>query len=37
MLECLEGVLSDLALDRFEFALRTLEAFLNLVRDELPK
>jgi hypothetical protein len=35
MLNCLGDVLSELALDRFERALATLEKLLGLVRDEL--
>ena len=31
----LEDVLSSVATDRFEFAFRTIEAMLNLARDEL--
>ena len=35
MLERLEDALSATAVDRFELSLKTLEALLNLVRDEL--
>lgn len=35
MLEALEDALSAAALDRFEQALRTIEATLNLVREDL--
>jgi len=35
MFECLEDVLSGIALDRFEFALCTIESALNLARAEL--
>jgi hypothetical protein len=37
MLECLETDLSDVAIDRFAFALRTINAALTMARDEIAQ
>jgi hypothetical protein len=37
MIECLEPDLSDVAIDRFSFAIRTIEAALTMARDEIAR
>ena len=37
MLECISDVLSDVAIDRFWFALRTVEGTLSLAREEIAQ